>query len=431
MDKRIVTDAYNHVKSLLDEVKSILQELDYIQTTRIEEIIPDINVRTEDIRNNKEKIVDLCLFAREQTTMTNNMLDNLLKLSNDLVDIHKGISCRADGVTVDWSIYEELADKFTMSKRCLSFVVFMRSRGFQSLWDNYIPYLEVVRLDSNKITIEGMKLLTNALKKSIHLHTLTISHNNIGDWGLYYLTKLLINRRRSVYNQIPTPSDIFTISKEDFSIIVNIIDPNGLSKVLESTDLNMKIKQSDIPAQFYTSTDRLAICVPVTKKFDKRLNKQPSMNSSYSLTNEDNEGITRDNNESALLNDYEDYDDDNDNQTILTLASKLSKTNFMKSYNNETKSLDDFEEYLSITEISESLTNQQNLNNRINQNKLILILFQSHSKKSKKVIDDVVSVDSVIDEDIDEDINDDDFTLSDEDPYSSSDESEVDEQKYD
>lgn len=76
-----------------------------------------------------------------------------------------------------------------------------------------------MRLDYNEIKSDGIKLLSSSLIKCRYLSCFSINNNPIGDWGVYYILRTLLNRHRQLYSRFPMPSAIFILPPDDPSLV--------------------------------------------------------------------------------------------------------------------------------------------------------------------------------------------------------------------
>jgi len=72
-----------------------------------------------------------------------------------------------------------------------------------ALWENGKKMaLKVLNLDDNEIGHEGARSVGNCLRSCPHMETLTMSNNPIGDLGLFYILRCLLNPKRRAYRDL-------------------------------------------------------------------------------------------------------------------------------------------------------------------------------------------------------------------------------------
>ena len=118
------------LQALRDEAVSLGNDIDVIRSQKIDLVLPaEISSAHPTLSKVRQSILKRCEALRAEVSTTEIVLHNLLDLSDDLLSVHHGPSCKLDGVEPDWGHLGTSKDAVHTSNKALCYVAWMEARS--------------------------------------------------------------------------------------------------------------------------------------------------------------------------------------------------------------------------------------------------------------------------------------------------------------
>lgn len=215
-----------------------------------------------------------------------------------------------------------------------------------SLYARCVPRLICLKLEGNCFTSDGLRFLCCALHNCVYLSILSFADNPIGDWGMYYITKLMLNPRKRIFQRFPKPNDIhiqplFDINKYP----INLLKP--YFSFMQLIDDGFKFSEKEFDT-FLHSNDNSILQLVAQKYLPKTLLNKLQMKSSLCLVRQErlilqlfksSYSLYRDESNNSFLQDQNSFDKES-LASQPTLLSKQIKNKHFSVYTDKEFALD-------------------------------------------------------------------------------------------
>lgn len=194
-----------------------------------------------------------------------------------------------------------------------------------------------------------MKLLGASLVKCRYLTSFSISSNPIGDWGLYYILKLFMNRHRNIYKHYPKPSRIHCLLPDEPAI-----DMEMYSQMLPSSTPASPIRPTfswlhiypprQLPGPIFLPSTKFTFVI-VKESNGRKASPQFDDEAPVRFPNSNQKSVVFQKRDAYDSEDseYEDDDDIDDEQAIISVSSHFNET-LQSKISDDNRGLDDLNE---------------------------------------------------------------------------------------
>lgn len=143
------------LQALRDDAVSLVNDIDAIRSHNIDAVLPaEISSAHPTLSKVRQSILKRCEALRTEVSTTEIVLHNLLDLSDDLLSVHHGPSCKLDGVEPDWGHLGISKDAVQTSNKAVCYVAWMEARSLP-ICDAVFEFLQSPTQNDHILAIVG------------------------------------------------------------------------------------------------------------------------------------------------------------------------------------------------------------------------------------------------------------------------------------